>query len=44
MSENEDLWNNVDKAQEIFKKKRKLEGLIAQINKLESEVNDLKDL
>ena len=44
MSENEDLWNNVDKAQEIFRKKRKLEGLIAQINKLESEVNDLKDL
>ena len=27
-----------------FRKKRKFEGLIAQINKLEFEINDLKDL
>ncbi len=42
-TEKEDLWTNVNQAQKIFKKKKKLEDLLGQFNTLCKEFNDLKD-
>ena len=38
-TEKEDLWTNVDQAQKIFKKKKKLEDLLGQFNELCKEFN-----
>ncbi len=44
ISEKDDLWNDKDKAQEIFKRKRKLEQILSNFNKLKSEYDDLVEL
>ncbi len=41
MAEEDNLWENKEKAQSIFKEKRKLENLLNNFNKLESEYEDL---
>ena len=41
MSEEDSLWEDKEKAQSIFKEKRKLENLLNNFNKLESEYEDL---
>ncbi|OUV81852.1 MAG: peptide chain release factor 2 [Rickettsiales bacterium TMED131] len=43
-SERDDLWKDKNKAQEIFKKKRKLENILREYNVLKSEFKDLVDL
>ena len=43
MSEEEKLWEDKEKAQSIFKEKRKLENLLNSFYKLESEYEDLVD-
>ena len=41
MSEQDNLWNDKEKAQEVFKKKRKLESLLSNFNSLKTEYDDL---
>ena len=41
MSEEDSLWEDKEKAQSIFKEKKKLENLLYNFNKLESEYEDL---
>ena len=41
LSEEESLWEDKEKAQRIFKEKRKLESLLNNFSKLESEYEDL---
>ena len=41
ISEEESIWQDKDKAQSIFKEKKKLETLINNFNSLESEYKDL---
>ena len=41
MSEEDSLWEDREKAQSIFKEKRKLENLLNNFNKLEAEYEDL---
>ena len=41
MSEEDSLWEDKVKAQSIFKEKRKLENLLHNFKKLESEYEDL---
>mgnify|MGYP000272567243 CR=1 FL=1 len=41
MSEEDSLWEDKEKAQSIFKEKRKLENLLNNFNKLEAEYEDL---
>ena len=41
MAEEDSLWEDKEKAQSIFKEKRKLENLLNNFNKLESEYEDL---
>ena len=40
-SEQDNLWDDKEKAQEVFKKKRKLESLLNSFNNLKTEYNDL---
>ena len=44
ISEKKDLWQNVEKAQGIFKKKRMLESVLKEFNKLDNDFRDLKEL
>ena len=41
MSEEESLWEDKEKAQSIFKEKRKLENLLNNFNNLKAEYDDL---
>tara|TARA_A100001011_G_scaffold179410_2_gene188193 strand:+ start:776 stop:1792 length:1017 start_codon:yes stop_codon:yes gene_type:complete len=41
ISEQDNLWNDKEKAQEVFKKKRKLENLLNSFNNLKTEYDDL---
>ena len=43
ISEQDNLWDNKEKAQEVFKKKRKLESLLNNFNNLKTEYDDLID-
>ena len=41
ISEDDNLWNNKEKAQSVFKEKRKLENLLNNYNSLKEEYEDL---
>ena len=41
ISEQDNIWDNKEKAQEVFKKKRKLESLLNSFNNLKKEYDDL---
>ena len=41
ISEDDNLWNNKEKAQNVFKEKRKLENLLNNYNSLKEEYEDL---
>ncbi len=44
ISEKKDLWQNVEKDQGIFKKKRMIESVLKEFNKLDNDFRDLKEL